>query len=195
MSRDYSTDFWRMVLEDLVKAMSKGVTWTQAVVRVAKEWKVKPGELLGFVHRHNLGTKLKAGALTHSDILRTVSTLSKSEMEFDAYTAKNPLRREESLTEGERGYGAWHYSATAQHYHGVLGADGVMEGTGPNLSNDDRLLENHLKNLQAGRPVDNVVLDLLETGRHKVQPQSVYMNAINKYASNSKLHVYRGSIK
>ena len=103
------------------------------------------------------------------------------------------------LHEGERGYGSWHYSATAGEFYGVMGAPGAMEGVGPMLANDDRLLENHLKNLRLGRPVDVVIQDLLETGKIKaakaLRNATPYEKTLNNYASSTKMHVYRGSIK
>lgn len=66
------------------------------------------------------------------------------------------------LHEGERGYGSWYFNATAKHYHGVNNFDGPMEGVGPDLGNDRRLVERHLKLLNRGRPLDVVIQDLLE---------------------------------
>ena len=100
------------------------------------------------------------------------------------------------LHEGERGYGSWHFNAPAGEYHGVMQSPGAMEGVGPQLGNDSRLLENHLRNLQLGEPVSDVVQDLLETGKHRAKArQSPYMRAMSAYAATSKMHVYQGPIR
>jgi hypothetical protein len=100
------------------------------------------------------------------------------------------LRR---LNEGERAIGAWYYNATAKHYHGVQNADGAMEGAGPVLENDSRLIERHVRRLSAGRPIDVVVQDLLETGKSKaLSPHEKMLKAL---AVKSKLGIYKGRIR
>jgi len=69
------------------------------------------------------------------------------------------------LQEGERAFGAYYYHATAKRYHGVDNFDGPLESMGPDLGNDRRLLERHIQRLSKGRPVDNVIHDLLERTR------------------------------
>lgn len=199
MTRTYSPDFWRMVLEDLRKLVNAEVSWLRAIAKVAESWDIEQREILRYLQKNKLGAKLKHGRLTNADILRVTAVAYNSEQAFDAYVAKRPLQKRKSkkdeslLTEGERGYGAWHYSATAGTYHGVSGSPGAMDGFGPNLANDGRLLENHLKNLQAGRPLASIVTDLLETGKNK--KKSNYEKTLDTYANNSKLHIYRRSIK
>jgi len=73
------------------------------------------------------------------------------------------LRRR--LHEGERAFGAYYYNATAKLYHGVDNFDGALEGVGPNLGNDSRLIERHVQRLRQGRPIDVVVHDLLEQSK------------------------------
>lgn len=101
------------------------------------------------------------------------------------------------LHEGERGYGAWHYSATAKLYHGVDNPDGVMDGQGPMLENDSRLIERHIQRLSSGRPVDVIVQDLLETGketgkRTSNKSLSPYEKMLNRLSATSKLRIHRG---
>jgi hypothetical protein len=71
-------------------------------------------------------------------------------------------RFEKLLQEGERAFGAYWYNATAKHYHGVNNFNGALDGIGPDLSNDRRLLEQHIQRLSTGRPMSNVLHDLLE---------------------------------
>lgn len=66
------------------------------------------------------------------------------------------------LHEGERAFGAYWFNATAKLYHGVDNFDGALEGVGPDLGNDSRLLERHIQRLTQGRPINNVIQDLLE---------------------------------
>jgi len=66
------------------------------------------------------------------------------------------------LHEGERAYGATYYNAVARFYHGVDNPPGPMESTGPDLSNDNRLIERHVRRLTRNTPLDVVLTDLLE---------------------------------
>ena len=68
----------------------------------------------------------------------------------------------ESLKEGLGGYITHWYTATAKHYQDVDNFDGPLEGVGPDLGNDKRLIERHLERLSSGRPIDSVIKDLLE---------------------------------
>lgn len=107
----------------------------------------------------------------------------------------------EHLQEGERAYGAWHYNAPAQYYHGVSGPDGAMSGDGPVLENDSRVMERHIQRLSQGRPLDVVVQDLLETGskskspRENTKSMSPHEKMLMRLSSSSKLNVYRGKIR
>jgi len=97
------------------------------------------------------------------------------------------------LHEGERAFGAWYFNAPAKYYHGVDNPDGAMDGVGPVLENDSRLIERHVQRLSSGRPVDVVVQDLLETGKNK--SMSPHERMLSRLASKSKLNVYRGKIR
>jgi len=105
-------------------------------------------------------------------------------------------RLQQLLHEGERAYGASYYNATAKFYHGIDSADGPLEGTGPILENDSRLIEAHARRLAGGRPVDVVVQDLLETGKNKsLTKKNLSPNArmLAKLASKSRLSIYQGT--
>ena len=110
----------------------------------------------------------------------------------------NPILRKKlkALHEGERAYGAWHYDATAKHYHGVDNPDGAMEGmlSGQVFENTSSLL-NHIHNVSNGRPVDVVVQDLLEAGKIKIKAMSPNERMLSNLSSASKLNIYRGKIK
>lgn len=99
------------------------------------------------------------------------------------------------LHEGERGYGASYYSATAKLYHGVDNAVGALDGPGPMLENDSRLIERHIQRLAVGRPADVIVQDLLETGAKKTKTKrlSPYEKMLNRLSSTSRLNIYRGN--
>jgi len=98
-------------------------------------------------------------------------------------------RLEQLLHEGERAFGAYYFNAPAKYYHGVENPDGALEGLGPVLENDSRLIEAHIKRLANGRPVDVVVQDLLETG--KKGSLSPYEKMLNRLASKSSLRIHR----
>jgi hypothetical protein len=100
---------------------------------------------------------------------------------------------EHLLHEGERAYGAWYYNATARHYHGVDNPLGAMDGTGPVLENDARMIERHIQRLSSGRPVDVVVQDLLETGKNK--SMSPHERMLKRLSVKSKLGIYRDKIR
>ena len=102
-------------------------------------------------------------------------------------------KRLQRLHEGERAIGAWYYNATAQHYHGVANPDGAMEGVGPVLENDSRLIERHIQRLSNGRPVDSVIHDLLEAGKKRAL--SPHEKMLRDLSNNSKLRVYNKAIK
>ncbi len=98
------------------------------------------------------------------------------------------------LHEGERAFGAYYYSATAKHYHGVDGSDGPLESVGPMLENDSRLIERHLKRLSAGSPVTVVVQDLLEASKRKASTTilSPHAKMLNRLAKTSPFEVHIG---
>ena len=100
------------------------------------------------------------------------------------------------LHEGERAYGAYYFNAPAQHYHGVANPDGALEGEGPILENDSRLIEAHIRRLANGRPVDVVMQDLLETGKNRSlsnKSLSPHEKMLVRLATKSKLSIYRGN--
>jgi len=102
------------------------------------------------------------------------------------------------LQEGERAYGAHYFNATARSYHGVDNPEGALEGQGPMLENDSRLIEQHIQRLIGGRPTDVIVQDLLETGKSKIQPKrptkrlTPNQRMLARLSSKSKLNIHTG---
>ncbi len=106
-------------------------------------------------------------------------------------------RLRQLLQEGERAYGAHYFNAPARLYHGVPNPEGALEGVGPMLENDSRLIEAHIQRLVGGRPTDAIVQDLLETGRHKTTSPARQLSPNEKMlarlASSSRLSIHRGN--
>ena len=93
------------------------------------------------------------------------------------------------LNEGERAIGAHYFNAPAKLYHGVDNPDGALEGAGPVLENDSRLIEAHVRRLADGRPIETVVQDLLETGKRT--SMTPHEKMLVKLAMNSSMGIYK----